>query len=331
MRICLLGEFTGNPDEGMKNVSFYLRRELSKKNQVLALDPQSIFSLDFWRDISKFKPDIIHYVHGPSIRSLAILKLLDRYFKDSKTVASATHPNFSKWSKRFISSLRPNLVLVQSQKTENVFKASGFKVKFLPNGVDLEKFVPVPPTKKRSLRRSYGLPEDPFIILHVGHIRKNRNLEILGELRKQSNILVLVVSSRAFPVDGSITSILKKRGCIIWRKYFDNLEKIYNLSDCYIFPTVDSVGDLSSRGAVEVPLTVLEAMACNLPVISTNFGAVPRLFTEGNGFFYFQNIEELLEKIKVIKGGITTRTREMVAPYSWNRIINRLEEIYKEV
>jgi len=331
MRICLIGDFTQNPDEGMKNLSFYLRSELSRKNQVLSLGPRSIFSRNFWRDMSEFEPEIIHYIHGPSIRSLAMLKLLGRYFKQAKTVASAIHPNFSRWSRRLIPLLRPDLVLVQSQKAENFFKCFGCRTKFFPNGVDLQKYFPISPSEKMTLRKKYGLPEHSFIILHVGHIKKNRNLEILSKLKKQSDVLVLIVGSPAFPVEASIYGFLKKSGCIIWRKYFNNLEEIYNFSDCYIFPTTDLAGDLSSAGSIEMPLSVLEAMACNLPVVSTKFRALPRLFTEGNGFFYFENLDELLEKIRIIRNGFLTKTREMVAPYSWDRIINQLEKIYREI
>ena len=32
---------------------------------------------------------------------------------------------------------------------------------------------------------------------------------------------------------------LKDNGCKIWIKYFENVEEIYQLSDCYIFPTTD--------------------------------------------------------------------------------------------
>lgn len=331
MRICLLGEFTDRHDEGMKNVSFYIKRELSRKNQVLGLDPQTVFSSDFWRNIRKFRPEIFHYLHGPRIRSLAILRLVGRSFKQAKTIASATHPNFSRWSKKLISLVRPDLVLIQSQKAENFFKSFGCKTKFFPNGVDLQKYFPISPSEKMTLRKKYLLPEDSFIILHVGHIKKNRNLEILGKLKKYSHAVVLIVGSPAFPVEASIYSFLKKSGCIIWRKYFNNLEEIYNSSDCYIFPTMDLAGDLSSAGSIEMPLSVLEAMACNLPVISTKFRALPKVFTEGNGFFFFENLDELLEKIRIIRNGFLARTREVVAPYSWSRIIHQLEKIYSEI
>ena len=43
MRICLLGDFTGNPDEGMKKVSNTIRERLLLKHDILSLNHWEIF------------------------------------------------------------------------------------------------------------------------------------------------------------------------------------------------------------------------------------------------------------------------------------------------
>ena len=60
-------------------------------------------------------------------------------------------------------------------------------------------------------------------------------------------------------------------------EYITHLEEIYALSDCYVFPTTDR------RYCVEMPLSVLEAMSCNLPMLTTRFGALPGVFEEASG------------------------------------------------
>ena len=92
MRICLIGSFQGNPDEGMKKVTLHLSRELSKRHEVLPLKIKSLFSVTSWKQIKDFKPEIVHYVHGPSFKSFLIVKAISTYYRRAKTVMSATHP-----------------------------------------------------------------------------------------------------------------------------------------------------------------------------------------------------------------------------------------------
>ena len=112
---------------------------------------------------------------------------------------------------------------------------------------------------------------------------------------------------------------------IIIDGYNAKIEKCYGLADCYVFPTTTSVG------SIDVPLTVLEAMAHNLPVVSTKFGGLPRIFKEGSGFFY-ADVASFCTKIQALKQGLVdVHTRELVLPYSWDNIANNLYAVYQEL
>jgi len=110
MKICLLGEYSGELDEGMRKVSSYFAEALKEKNQVLTLDLRNIFTKDLWKDVKRFNPEIIHYIHGSSIKSFILLKLISLYCRDAKTVISAMHPSFSILFKRFISLFKPDMM-----------------------------------------------------------------------------------------------------------------------------------------------------------------------------------------------------------------------------
>jgi glycosyltransferase involved in cell wall biosynthesis len=109
---------------------------------------------------------------------------------------------------------------------------------------------------------------------------------------------------------------LARAGVKVWREYIANIEEIYQLSDCYLFQVS------SKTAAIELPLSVLEAMACNLPVITTRYGALGDLFSEGDGFLFAQDPEEMLERISLVREGISCRTREMVEPYTWANVLH---------
>ena len=137
MRIFLLADFTGNPDEGMKNVSRNIKNRLSLRHNILALNSRDVSTKIFLKKIRSFQPEIIHYLHGPTIRSLIILKLLKFLTGNkSKTISSATKPYFGNVTRRVLPLLRPDLILTQSLIWEELFKRNGFKIRFFPNGVD---------------------------------------------------------------------------------------------------------------------------------------------------------------------------------------------------
>jgi glycosyltransferase involved in cell wall biosynthesis len=324
MRICLLGSLSSQRDEGMQNVNHYLWRELSKRHIVLCLDPRASRSRSFWRKIRLFQPEIIHYTSGPSILSLLLIKLLNISLPTSKTVVSALHPWFPGRSDFLIGMVRPHLVLVQSQATNALFRQRGCRTIFVPNGVDTLQFKPISQTEKLALRSEYDVPRNRYVILHVGSIKHERGIETLSEMQC-SDQQVLAIGSLSTGYDQGVLDKLKQKGCWVWRKYFDNIEKLYNLADCYVFPTQDSLN------AIEVPLSVLEAMACNLPVVSSTFGGLPDIFPEGEGLIYARSSAELVEGVQYIrKDSPLIRTRRKVLSMDWKKIVEQLEEAYRD-
>lgn len=324
MKICLIGEYSEILDEGMKNVTSYLYKELSKKHSVLPLDVTKI-TLDWLKKIREFDPKIIHYTHGPSIISLIAMRILASR-SSAETVISATQPRFSFFSRRFIPLFKPNLMLTQSYDTDEMFKGLGCRTQFLPNGIDIDRFVPVSKTIKERLRGRYEVGEDKWVILHVGSIRKRRNIQIFSKIQEIEGVQVIIVGTTSMPVEQEVYKSLKESGCMVWRSYFKNVEEVYQLSDCYIFPAT------SVLSSIEFPLSVLESMACNLPVISSKFGALARIFEEDDGLVFVDNEEDIIEAVERIKDSdIKAKNREKVLHYSWKNIAEKLEEVYENL
>jgi glycosyltransferase involved in cell wall biosynthesis len=324
MRLCLLGEYAGNLDEGMRKVSFHFAEELSKEHQVLTLDLRDVFTKGFWKSIKNFNPQIIHYVHGPSLKSFILLKVLSRYCRDAKTVMSAMHQGFSLLSAQFIKLFKPGIVLVQSIETEARLKKCGCETEFLGCGVDVQKFRPVAAEFREGLRDKYGRGKDKFVILHVGSLKRGRNAQLMERLQKE-NDQVIIVGAVSTGIEKKLTHRLKETGCLVWTKHFKNIEEIYLLSDCYIFPAPST----NKMNSIEMPLSVLEAMSCNLPVITTKFGALPRVFEEGNGLFFVENEKDISSALEKTKNRSKINTREKVMPYSWDNVGKKLERIYE--
>lgn len=321
MRVCLVGHFENSLDEGVRNVGRHIAEKLEGIG--IGVKKINVSSISEWKEIRDFRPDIIHFILSPTLSGLIVAKFISSLRSKAKTVISAPHPTIPNW--KLLKLFKPDLILVQSGESERLFRSIGYQTEFLPNGVDTDKFKPVDLKTKEKLRDKYGIPHDKFVILHLASLKKERNLDLLKKIQKQDENFVLIIGRKNEKIDKQVVKKLKDMGCTVWTKHFSNIEEIYNLADCYVFPTINK------KACIEIPLSILEAMSCNLPVITTKFGALPRIFREGDGFTFIEREEDFHRTIEAIKNGIKSKTREKVLPYSWENIAKRLVEIYEKL
>jgi glycosyltransferase involved in cell wall biosynthesis len=112
----------------------------------------------------------------------------------------------------------------------------------------------------------------------------------------------------------------------VWKRYFPNIEEIYSIADVYIFPLFEE------QNSIEIPLSVLEAMSCNLPVITTRYGGLERLFKAGEGLFYVNTIEEIVNVLEEISSAkIYVNTRSKVKSLSWNKVSREISTLYSGI
>jgi glycosyltransferase involved in cell wall biosynthesis len=181
--------------------------------------------------------------------------------------------------------------------------------------------VPTSNFEKRKLREQYNIQKDKFTILHVGHLTANRNLGIFTELSKENQIII--VSSKYITTNHKLLNNLQDAGCITFQGYFPNIEEFYQLSDCYLFPVMPG-------NSILCPLSIMEAMSCNLPVITTDFDGIKTFFKEGEGLTFAKRKEEFLDAIENNKKrDISVVTRKKVEEYSWQNITMKIVEVYR--
>jgi len=326
LKICLVGHF-GSLDEGVRNVAWHVYSELSKKHHVMKVEIKKPIS---YKKLLNFEPDVIHLIVGASTSFVFVLaKAISALCARRPILVSALQPVISSGSQPFLEklfrSMKPDLILVQSTSSEKIFKSFGCRTEFLPNGVNIKRFAPVNLDVKQKLRAKYEIDNNKFVILHVGAVKSGRNIRILIELQKKDNQVILL-GRKTTKCDMKILQELCRSGCIVLLDYINTVEEIYQLSDCYVFPTSDP------HHSIEIPLSIMEAMSCNLPVISTKFGALTRVFDEGDGLVFVENVPDLFKAIEGITNGcLEVKTREKVLPYSWENIIKGLERIYEEL
>jgi glycosyltransferase involved in cell wall biosynthesis len=91
------------------------------------------------------------------------------------------------------------------------------------------------------------------------------------------------------------------------------------MADCYVFP-VHSVGD-----AIEMPLSVLEALACGVPVVSTRFGSLDDWLPASAAMIYGDTDEELTsEVVACLSRAEDAMLVDAAGGFSWGAVASRL-------
>lgn len=326
LKILLIGDFSDNYDEGLKNVAKNFLKTLSQNNEVTKINIKDFSLKKVFLDKNDY--EIIHYFTAPTAASLLLLKILSLKFH-AKTVISALHPDFSSILKNNYSRkifqffLKSDIILYQSEK--EIFDDLSKKTIFFPNGVDVKKFQPVSKEDKIFLRRKYGI-KDEFTVLHVGHIYKKRNLEIFCEIQKIEKTQVVLVGGDYLEIDNKLRNHLENNGCFVITDYLQQIEEIYAIADCYVFPVLWG-------NTICMPLSILEALSLNLPVIALNDYQFPPELNKS--IFFVKNTKEITSTVEKLKNnlenGFDPDSRDKMLEYSWKNLTLRLENVYKSL
>jgi glycosyltransferase involved in cell wall biosynthesis len=94
------------------------------------------------------------------------------------------------------------------------------------------------------------------------------------------------------------------------------------LADCYVFPPLPG-------SSLNMPLSVLEAMACNLPVVTTRFQGLDT-FREGDGLVFVDRSDDLAPRVQeLLESCAPPATREKIQDLSWQSVATRLQTYYE--
>ncbi len=324
--ILLIGDTSGKPDEGMKKIANRLSILLNSHSD---MNVAFVSVSEVLRNPSSFGTiDLVHYMAGPSWRSFFYAYLLKQFLgHNAKTIISFIHPHWSALASVFFRVFKPDAVVVQSEKWKQYCSRFGILISDeLLVGVDLKKFRPVSAEERGRIRNKLGLPTDKRVLLHVGHLNRGRNLLSMTKFKNDEDILPVVVGSTTVRPHSEIVNALKQAGVKVIHEYQENIEEFYQAADCYVFPIVDP------RGCVQIPLSVLEALACGVPTVATRFEGLPHFLPNGfPGLTYLDDPAAIRGCVqRVLCSGVRPDPARL-QEFSWNMIAERIEEFYRRI
>ena len=177
------------------------------------------------------------------------------------------------------------------------------RIHLIPNGVDTTRFAPVEPRQKSSLREKLKLPQNVTIAIFTGRLVSYKGLPLLlrvwKEIRcKHENVLLLLAGTGGLDIhncEAELRGYVKAAGLekdVIFLGGVQNVSEYLQAADLFAFPTENDA----------FPSSIVEAMACALPVVTTPVGAIKTIVTHRETGLLVQpgNYKQLFEALDVM-------------------------------
>jgi len=203
-------------------------------------------------------------------------------------------------------------------------------IRMIPNFIDFERFN----KKPRQHFKDLIAPNSERIIVHTSNFRKVKRVE---DVVRIFNIIQQKVPAKLLLIgDGPERSNIEKvcrelHVCdkVTYLGKQEAIEEILSICDLFILPS-----ESESFG-----LSALEAMACEVPVISTNTGGLPEVNINGKTGFLSDigNYEEMAENALSLLSNndllieFRKNALEQAKKFDLNVVLNQYVEVYEEM
>jgi len=305
---------------------------------------QKIRSLLFQLATRK-KFDITHYFFTPTKLNSFIIKnfIKNKKNKSIQTIATLREDIFS--DEEIKELIFANHVVTYSNYAKNKLISLGIKnVACVYPGIDLEKYQKKP--KNEKLLQNFGFSLDDFVIHFSGeYIRLGAIDDVIDSFidisKKIPNaklfLAVRVKNEKDAKKKKEVVEKLKINNLLEKVAFFDSgefaMEDIYNLCDISLFPVQNM------HGKFDVPLVVIEAMACEKPVIISNIPILKEFSNEKNSILIEagnagQLVKSILDlynnKEKSVYVGTYARTY-VEQNFDIKNVAEKYKELYKNI
>jgi N-acetyl-alpha-D-glucosaminyl L-malate synthase BshA len=203
------------------------------------------------------------------------------------------------------------------------------EIEVIPNFVDINRFKK---QRKEHFKRAI-CPHDEKLLVHTSNFRAVKRVEdvvrVFDKVRQQIPAKLLLVGDG--PERMSIEMLCRELatcGDMRFLGKLDAVEEVLSVADLFIMPS-----EKESFG-----LAALEAMACEVPVISSNTGGLPELNINGETGF-MSNVGDVDDMVKnalfILKdenlSGFKKRALERAKEFDINKILPHYVDYYEKV
>lgn len=203
---------------------------------------------------------------------------------------------------------------------------SSRRIEVVPNGIDLQTFHPY---NEDAVRAELGIPQNKKVLLFIADAGKDNPwkggeyfAEVYEQLKNNSEYVFVHIGGNATESTGNWinTGYISDQNLIA---------KYYSAADVFLYTSVYD----------NLPLVVIEALACGLPVVAFSTGGIPELVKhDQTGYIAkYRDAKDLLHGLTTVlnneqflskASGLARKLTE--EKYDANKMADRYIEIYKE-
>jgi glycosyltransferase involved in cell wall biosynthesis len=209
------------------------------------------------------------------------------------------------------------------------------RIEIVYNGIDTDRFTPSP-TERESVRNELGLADDDLAIIQVARLDYLK--DHLTAVRTMSRVVQVVPRARLFlvgegPEQAKIEAELARLGAqphVTFLGLRNDIPRLLRGADLFLLTS-------TSEG---IPLTLIEAMATSLPIVSTHVGGTGEVVLEGKTGFLAPSGDDTALSLAIVQLAQDSALRQQlgragrevaVALFSEAQMAQRYAELYSEM
>jgi glycosyltransferase involved in cell wall biosynthesis len=169
------------------------------------------------------------------------------------------------------------------------------QVVVVPNGVDTGHFYPSP-EKRAQARQRLGLSPDRPVLLYVGRLESEKGVHLAVRALKEQPAEPVLLIAGAGHYGSTLHHLAAQLGLTERVRFLgfvghEELPDLLNAADIFVMPSLCQEG---------LPLSVVEAMACGLPVVATAVGGIPTAVEDNvsGALFPLGDVAALSERLR---------------------------------
>lgn len=221
---------------------------------------------------------------------------------------------------------RADFLVAPSAFLAEKIAAHGFKIKVIPNVIDLKKCV----------FRLRNRPQPKFIWMRSFHPVYNPQLAITAFAKiikkyPQARLIMAGVDKGEERAAKNLAAALNISDAIDFAGFLNDAKKTAKLSEADIY--------LHTNRWDNMPVSVVEAAAFGLPVVAARVGGIPYLLQDGENALLFEseNADEMAEKIETILESpqlaekLSANARGLAEKSDWQNVRHEWRKLFEEI